>query len=521
MGSKRKGSPPTKRVLITFVGSNDPFRGETISYGDGPVLSLMRVESFDCINLFFNSQEYLRRASGVLSEARRRGIESEIIYREIHAPDPTDYDVLYGQMLLRCEDIAADSGSGADFWIATSSGTPQMQTCWLLLVLGGSVKARLIQITPPDKQQAGRPIFRVIQPNKDQFPEIRNPGRLRRELAEASSQVRILKEERERLALESTAGLIGESLSFRKAVKEAKQFARFDLPVLIRGETGAGKEEFAKLVHFSSTRSHKPFLPINCAAISEQIAESELFGHRKGAFTGATEDRRGFFEDGTEGTVFLDEVGELSLGLQAKLLRVLENGSFRPVGETREKRTNARIIAATNRLLEELVSEGHFREDLLFRLKGAEIHVPPLRDRADDMPLLAQHFLDRFNQKHGLIVRFDKVAFAALQRYQWPGNVRELKNAVERLAILASSSGIIRSQDVVFPQVHRKGTGIPPVLSLDTPIDLGSLLAEFEKRTIEAALHRFQGNRSAAARHLGYEEPAFRQKCRAYFGRKR
>jgi transcriptional regulator with GAF, ATPase, and Fis domain len=481
----------------------------------------MKAESFDSINLFFNSQEYLRRASGVLSEALRRGIESEITYQEIHAPDPTDYDVLYGQMLLRCEDIVAASGPGADLWIATSSGTPQMQTCWLLLVLGGSVNARLIQITPPDKQQPGRPIFRVIQPNKDQFPEIRNPGRLRRELAEASSQLRVLKEERERLASESTAGLVGQSSTFRKAAKEAKQFARFDLPVLIRGETGVGKEEFAKLVHFSSTRCDKPFLPINCAAISEQIAESELFGHRRGAFTGATEHRRGLFEDGSEGTVFLDEVGELSLGLQAKLLRVLENGSFRPVGETREKETNARIIAATNRSLEVLVSEGHFREDLLFRLKGAEIYVPPLRDRADDVFLLAQHFLDRFNQKHGLAVRFDKVAFAALQRYQWPGNVRELKNAVERLAILARTPGIIRSQDVIFPQVLRKGTGLPPVLSLDTPIDLGSLLAEFEKRTIEAALDRFQGNRSGAARHLGYEGPAFRKKCRAYFGRKR
>lgn len=517
-----KTGPATQQVLLTFVGTHDPYRGESAGSGDGPVLSLLQLQKFDAVHILYNNDDYLRRASGVLKEINARWPQTQVTYEEIRVADPTNHDLLYELMHNKCCDIAEQHGKTAEFTVATSSGTPQMQTCWLLLVLGGVFKARLVQLAPPHKVRPGESPIREIKPSLERFPKIVSPPKLQRELSAAKHQVEILTREREALAREVAPGLVGQHKTFRQAVKLAKQFASYDVPVLITGETGTGKEEFAKLVHFSSPRAKAPFFPVNCAGISEPLAESELFGHVVGAFTGATKPKQGIFELAGEGSVFLDEIGELPLTIQAKLLRVLEDGSFMPVGSGKHQKSKARIIAATNRDLAAMVAEGKFREDLLYRLNTAEIQLPPLRERKDDIPLLAQQFLENFCRAHGKNLRFDPKALAILQEQEWPGNIRVLKHAVERLAISSSGEAITANDFLLAKPKSRKVTNVAqPIASIgDKPINLTKVIEDWEKDMMQQAIQRFQGNRSAAARHLGYEEPTFRKKCRAYFGRK-
>jgi two-component system NtrC family response regulator len=517
-----KPLPAKQRILLTFVGTHDPYRGESAASGDGPVLSLLQAQDFDGVHIFYNNGDYLRRASAVLTEVNRRWPKIIVAYEEICATDPTNYDLLYELMHNRCCDIAQHYGKSANFTVATSSGTPQMQTCWLLLVLGGVFNARLVQLAPPHKLRAGESPIREIKPSLERFPRIVSPPKLQRELSAAKHLVEVLTREREAIAREVAPGLVGEHPTFRRAVKLAKQVAAYNVPILITGETGTGKEEFAKLVHFSSPRAQHPFFPVNCAGISESLAESELFGHVAGAFTGATKSKLGIFELAGDGSVFLDEIGELPLPIQAKLLRVLEDGSFMAVGSGKHKKSAARIIAATNRDLNAMVAEGKFRDDLLYRLNTAEIQIPPLRDRKEDVPTLAQRFLDGFCSAYGKTLSFDSRALAMLQNYEWPGNVRALKHVVERLAI-ACSGKTITVTDLVLPKKNPSKTisAEGPIANVgDAPINLSQVIEDWEKDMMEQAIARFQGNRSAAARHLGYEEPTFRKKCREYFGSK-
>jgi DNA-binding NtrC family response regulator len=517
-----KNCASEQKILLTFVGTHDPYRGEVAESGDGPILTLLQFQRFNAVHIFYNNQSYLRRASGILKEVQARWQNVVVNYEEILAADPTDYDLLYELMHNRCCDIAQHYGKSANFTVATSSGTPQMQTCWLLLVLGGVFNARLVQLVPPHKLRAGESPIREIKPSFERFPKIVSPPKLQRELSATKHQVEILNREREAITREVAPGLLGQHATFRQAVTLAKQFAAYDVPVLITGETGTGKEEFAKLVHFSSSRAKFPFFPVNCAGISETLAESELFGHVVGAFTGATKAKRGIFELAGDGSVFLDEVGELPLAIQAKLLRVLEDGSFMPVGSGKHQKSSARIIAATNRDLVTMVEEGKFREDLLYRLNTAEIPLPSLRERKEDIPMLAQRFLDIFCHEHGRRISFDSEALTILQEQDWPGNVRVLKHVVERLAIACSSDSITANELVVPKARRRKGAtpGSPNANVGDTPINLTKVIEDWEKDMMEQAIARFQGNRSAAARHLGYQEPTFRKKCREYLGRK-
>jgi DNA-binding NtrC family response regulator len=512
--------PLPNRVLFTFVGSHDPFRGDGPASGDGPVLSLLNQERFDAVHLFYNNDEFLRRASDLLKALSARNSETVVAYESIAALDPTDYETLYDQMQHRCLELRKQYGEQTEIWIATSSGTPQMATCWLLLVLGGVVRARLVQGIPPHKLKPGEPVFREIRPTQQRFPRILPPDRLRRELSIATREVELLRAERTAQRLDTAKGIVGNSAAIKGAIRQAKQFAAYEMPVLLLGETGTGKEEFARLIHFSSSRAEKPFVPLNCASLPGDLAESELFGHVKGAFTGATQVKPGIFGVANEGTVFLDEIGELPPAVQAKLLRVLENGGYRPVGATVEKSTKARIIAATHRDLGGMIAAGSFREDLLYRLNTAEVRLPSLGERREDIASLAEHFLEKFCERHRRTLRFEPAVLTALESADWPGNVRSLKHTVERLAVLASAE-IIRAKDLVLPSSRPRRVKEAPVVSVpNEPINLTEILQTWEREMMEEAIARFQGNRSAAARHLGYEEPTFRKKCREYFGRK-
>jgi len=523
-GRTRRSRPANKssRVLMSFVGRRDPFRADHAASGDGPLLSLLAVRTFSSVYLFYNNFEYHRRASAVLEELLRRSPEVDVSYVGIPVNDPTDYESLYEEMQHKALEIVERHGKESEYCIATASGTPQMQTCWLLLVLGGVIPARLLQVNPPEKVCDGESPVREICPSVDRFPKIVSPGKLKRELAIATRRAELLSKERAAMEREVGEGLIGTSKAFRDVIAAAKSYAEYNMPVLITGETGTGKEEIARLIHFSSSRREQPFLPINCAALPESLLESELFGHKKGAFSGAHEDKEGLLEAAGDGTVFLDEIGELALEGQAKLLRVLEGGRFRRVGETREMRCYARIVAATNRDLEAMVDQQQFREDLLFRLNVAEIAIPPLRERQEDIEALAQRFLEVFCRNYDRDMRFSPDALKQLASLPWRGNVRELKHAVERL-VISHPANVVLPKHLEKPRQRKRATRdpLPQVQLGDSPIDLQRIIDEWERDLIEQAIQRFQGNRSAAARHLGYEEATLRKKARKYFGPKR
>jgi len=285
--------------------------------------------------------------------------------------------------------------------------------------------------------------------------------------------------------------LLGDSPVLRELRAVLERVAPTDATVLIRGESGAGKEVVAREVHLGSSRADGPFVAVNCAAIAGSLLESELFGYRRGAFTGADEDREGLFETAAAGTLFLDEIGEAPLDVQAKLLRVLESRKINRVGDPRERDVDVRVLAATNRPLEKAISAGAFREDLYYRLQVFPVDVPPLRERPDDIGLLVAHFLKRFG-------RGDAVPAPAvldrLRAYGWPGNVRELRNVVERAHILAGPDPIADRH--VLLDVRGPAGG-----DEDVPGDLD--LARNETRLIEAALRRTRGNKSKAAALLG------------------
>jgi DNA-binding NtrC family response regulator len=271
--------------------------------------------------------------------------------------------------------------------------------------------------------------------------------------------------------------------------------------VLIRGETGTGKECIARAIHFNSPNVAEPFIAVNCTALAETLLESELFGHVRGAFTGAVESRKGYFELAGAGTVFLDEIGDMSGELQAKLLRVLERQEFYPVGAESSRITAARVIAATHRPLEELVRGGEFREDLYFRLKVVEITVPPLRERREDIPLLAEHLLGKIATKlHRDVRGVSPEVLRALQTYDWPGNVRELENTLTRAAVLARGP-VIGPEHMVLDALDAGANG-----AVGTKNQNGSLEA-VEAAHVQAVLNRTGGNKRQAARILGISRP--------------
>lgn len=317
------------------------------------------------------------------------------------------------------------------------------------------------------------------------------------------------------------AGLLGESPAMQEVFRRIERVAATDASVLILGETGTGKELVARAIHASSRRASGPFVAVNCAALPEQLLESELFGHEKGAFTGANARKAGRFELADGGTLLLDEVGDMPLSLQAKLLRVLESRMVESLGSTRPIRVDLRVLAATHRDLREMVRQGTFREDLYFRLAVVPLHLPPLRERAGDVALLAGHLLRQFAERHGKAFRgFDPQALQILERYRWPGNVRELRNLIEQMVVLWDG-GVIRLEHL--PE-HLTGAG-PGALSLqgEEPLapeapslkeELRTLKADYEQERILAALRQCGGNRTQAARLLGISRRALQLKLK-------
>jgi len=322
-----------------------------------------------------------------------------------------------------------------------------------------------------------------------------------------SAEVRSLKDQ-----LRVETALVGESAALNAIISQLGRVAETKATVLIRGESGCGKELVARAIHQSSPRKDAAFICLNCAALTETLLESELFGHEKGSFTGATERMIGKFEAADQGTIFLDEIGEMALTTQAKFLRVLEGHPFERVGGTIAIKADVRVVAATNRLLEEAVRAGTFRRDLFFRLQVVQLDVPPLRDRPTDVPLLAEHFLRRFAKETGRKMRgFTPAALDRLKSYRWPGNVRELKNVIER-AVALGSGAVLDAPDIWLSSLD---VGAPVVGASNAPYKPESM-DEVEKRHILATLVHTDWNKSQASAILGIERSTLDRKIKAY-----
>ncbi len=309
-------------------------------------------------------------------------------------------------------------------------------------------------------------------------------------------------------------GVVGNSPEMQKVIERLKQVAPTSATVLITGESGTGKELVAKALHVNSPRRNKPFVPLNCAALSENILESELFGHVKGAFTGAERERKGYFEQANGGTLFLDEVGDIPLSTQVKLLRVLESGEIVKVGTNESVKVNVRLISATNRDLSEAIAEGKFRQDLYHRIKVVNIKLPPLRSKREDIPLLIEHFLKEFATSHGKPVQgISPAARKALMAYSWPGNVRELKNTIESMVVM-DLDGTLDVDDLTDEIQSATGVAAEPSGGADGLV--GHTLENIEKHYIAETLRLTSGNREEAAKLLKIGERTLYRKIKDY-----
>src|SRR5579864_7324789 len=294
--------------------------------------------------------------------------------------------------------------------------------------------------------------------------------------------------------------MIGSSSRMIEIYKTLSRVAPTDATVLIEGETGTGKELIAGMIHRNSKRASQPFVPVDCGAIAPSLLESELFGTLKGAYTGADRDRMGVFEAGNGGSVFLDEIGDIELGFQLKLLRFLQEREIRPLGAPRAKKVDVRVIAATNRDVQKMVEEGKFREDLWYRINVVRITVPPLCERISDIPLLAHYFLKRYNQRYSLDTRLTETGIKAMEEYSWPGNIRQLQHMMERLTILAPGG---RIDDAAVKTA---------IEQMDSRDHAGETLADTEAEQVRRVLAATNGNKSRAAKILGIERKTLYRK---------
>jgi len=312
----------------------------------------------------------------------------------------------------------------------------------------------------------------------------------------------------------SFGNMVAKSKSMREMFRFAEKVARFDTTVLITGESGTGKELVAQGIHFTGPRSQKPWVAVNCGSIPENLIESELFGHVKGAFTGADRTRRGLFREADSGTLFLDEIEELPVSMQVKLLRALQENEVRPVGGTRAMKVNVRVVAATARNLEEEIEKNLFREDLYYRINVMPIRLPPLRERGEDIPLLARLFMEKFSAQLDTAVQsISPAAMSQLLEHAWPGNVRELENVIQRAVVLAEGTELLPEHlpDSLGPDaMHRE------IASLADGDSLKEARRELEKIMITRALKKTGGNRSQASRLLEISHPSLLSKMKQY-----
>lgn len=348
------------------------------------------------------------------------------------------------------------------------------------------------------------------------FHDVTTEHRLTQEVQRISSVTKELVSQMNVSTELSRLQIVGQDAKYQKVLQQAITVASTDVPVLIRGENGTGKELFAKLLHNQSTRKNQPFITVNCAAIPETLIESELFGYEDGAFTGSKRGGKiGKFQLAENGTLFLDEIGDMPLSMQVKLLRVLQTGEIEKIGREKNISVNVRVIAATNQPLEEMIQEKRFRQDLYYRLNVVSLWIPPLRQRGNDILLLANHFLETFNRKHHRNLTFDKSAYHDLLSYSWPGNIRELENCIERSVIMGANS-TITSADLHSQLYFNQDAMGANIENSDIKVyaDLQTELRQYEQKVIQETLKQCGGDKELAILKLGISKRSFYRKLK-------
>jgi two-component system response regulator AtoC len=485
-------APPTaSRVLLTWSDRGGRFGLRPDD--PGPVLRLLRVQAAYDQVIVLTTPSGLDAAETLIHGLRGEAKAARLL--SLPVDDPSDHAQLFAALGPVLELLPRR----ASLDVLLSAGTPQAQTLWVILSLAGLLdpevgRARLIQVIPPEHSAArGGQVWREVRLDIDGFP-----------------QVRALKDEVARLRAErstATASLLGESAPMHELRRLITRLAPSGLPVLILGETGTGKELVARALHAASPRAEGPFVAESCGALDESTLLSTLFGHERGAFTGAHARHRGLFEQAHGGTLFLDEVGELSPRVQAALLRALQEGAVRRLGAEGLVTVDARVVTATHRDLHAEVAAGRFREDLYYRLRGAILRTPPLRERMVDLEPLVARFLAEAGRP-GLPLSPE--VWAALRAHPWPGNVRALRAEVQRWAVLVDERvGLDALSEDLGP---RRAPPPPPGAPDLRP--LADQLAAVEDQAVQAALAATGGNLSAAARLLDIDRNTLKRKLR-------
>jgi DNA-binding NtrC family response regulator len=530
----------TNKALFAFVDLKDPFMPSGIEGEEqpGPILSLLASRPFDFLFLFCTPHTR-ENAVATEREAAQRHPRCKITLHELPVSDPKDYSSLMGRLARQIRSINR-LGPDTDNHVCVSSGTAEMRAAWFLLTAVGVLPAKLLQIGSPAEPLFGaanvkevdlgstdwsslRDLVMPIQyfageraPRQAPAPESEGPRFVEPCRADSDSVVYSMAmpsfAERVEPAPEledalQELGIFISSALLRQAAEQAAIVAPTDIPVLLTGETGTGKEMFARLVHRLSDRRDEKLVPLNCAAIPGDLVESHLFGHIRGAFTGASHDQSGKFREADGGTLFLDEVGELTLEAQAKLLRVIEDGVVQPLGANKSQEVDVRIIAATNRNLQEQIAAGRFREDLYFRLETVQIPLPALRDRRPEIPLLAMSLLNHINQRFNRQRQISREALRRLEAHDWPGNVRELRNVLER-SVLYSRGDVLAPEDLL---INKGNSVVDPFAALPEPAEgfsLDDFLTKVRRHLFLRALAKANDNQAAAAALLGVSKQA-------------
>ncbi len=481
------------RILISWIGradlrapSDDPV------VGIGPVAQALGTREFDAAVLI---SDYTENVSAPFLEWLRPWTGAAVTVRHEPLSGPTEFGEIYEAAVRVVSETLARHGEDTDLTYHLSPGTPAMAAIWIILA-----KTRFpAELIESSAEQGVRTTSVPFDISAEFIPDLLRGPDKRLESATAG------------LPPEAPefADIIHRSEAMARVIVRARRVAPRSVPVLIQGESGTGKELLARAIHRASPRRDRPFVAVNCGAIPAELAESELFGHEKGAFTGAHRARFGYFEAADSGTFFLDEVGELSPSAQVKFLRILQDGRVLPVGSRSHREVDVRIIAATNRGLSGEVAGGRFRDDLYYRLAVADLKLPPLREREGDLGLLVDRLLEQVNEEHAGQPGFEhkKISPNArnlLMAHPWPGNVRELLNTLHRAA-LWTAGPVVDSEDMreaLMPAVGRADSGI-----LERPLGddlcLPDLLASVARHYLARALDETQGNKSRAARLVG------------------
>lgn len=489
------------KVLLAWIGNTDIKASQGELQGAlGPTAeAILQCSHTDVFLLSDHSKEDTQKYKTWLSNTTG----ANIIIEQMSLSDPMDFNTIYHSTRKLICDVQKQKGKDIELVFDISPGTPAMAAVWILLSKTCFPQAELIGTGQKD-EATGKFLIRTISVPFDitAEPIVDILGK------SDDALVRLLQ------GLPAEAPDFDEIIHKCSAMKwvigRARTVALRDVPVLLLGESGTGKELLAKAIHNASRRSKKPFVPVNCGAIVPTMIESELFGHVKGAFTGANVAKMGFFREADKGTLFLDEIGDLSLELQCKLLRVLQEGTARPVGGGKDDEIDVRIIAATNKNLVEEVAKGKFRKDLFYRLAVAVIQIPPLREREGDLGLLVDLLLMRINSEFAAQPSFKKKqlstgARSLLLQYDWPGNVRELENVLRQAAIWSSDSTISK-QEIEHGIIQIRSSDSNDILGrpLGANLNINNLLNEVATHYIQRALTKSGGNKSRAAELLGF-----------------